>query len=104
VHKHKDTDKDWRECAALTSISPHPIHRFGAAANLSLPVRLVNWQDAQLRGYVSARSDPLGNDWGNLLEKSRAQSRDLKRMVRPERFELPTFWFVVSSGTETPTP
>jgi hypothetical protein len=31
---------------------------------------------------------------GSLLAKSRAQSRDRKKMVRPERFELPTFWFV----------
>jgi len=41
---------------------------------------------------------PLEGELGEMIERRGARSRRqlqmIEKMVRPERFELPTFWFV----------
>jgi hypothetical protein len=43
---------------------------------------------------------PLEGELGEMIERRGARSRRqlqmIEKMVRPERFELPTFWFVAS--------
>jgi hypothetical protein len=93
LHFLVPTDQEHRRREYVALGGDLPVIRLCAPPFLA--ARNQSYPGYKMCSEIRTGSSSEGKRSGSLLAKSRAWPRDSKNMVRPERFELPTFWFVV---------